>query len=89
AADRETVARRGQDADELAFALSRISFDPNASLGARRCSDKAGRTKWVIWVLQIMARVQLSELTAFVAVAERLSFTKAARELGMALPTIS
>ncbi|MDU6375779.1 MAG: LysR family transcriptional regulator, partial [Bradyrhizobium sp.] len=36
-----------------------------------------------------MARVQLSELTAFVAVAERLSFTKAARELGMALPTIS
>lgn len=36
-----------------------------------------------------MARVQLSELTAFVAVAERLSLTKAARELGMALPTIS
>ena len=36
-----------------------------------------------------MARVQLAELTAFVTVAEHLSFTKAAHQLGMALPTIS
>lgn len=36
-----------------------------------------------------MARVQLAELTAFVAVAEQLSFTKAAIQVGIALPTMS
>jgi DNA-binding transcriptional LysR family regulator len=36
-----------------------------------------------------MAPVQLTELTAFVAVAEHLSFTKAATEVGIALPTMS
>jgi DNA-binding transcriptional LysR family regulator len=36
-----------------------------------------------------MARIQLNELTAFVAVAERSSFTKAAAQVGIALPTIS
>jgi len=36
-----------------------------------------------------MAPVQLTELTAFVAVAEHLSFTKAAAEVGIALPTMS
>src|SRR6201996_5679837 len=36
-----------------------------------------------------MAPVQLTELTAFVAVAEHLSFTKAAAQIGVALPTIS
>jgi DNA-binding transcriptional LysR family regulator len=36
-----------------------------------------------------MARVQLAELTAFVAVAEQLSFTKAAIQMGIALPTMS
>ena len=33
--------------------------------------------------------VQLAELTAFVAVAEHLSFTKAAVQVGVALPTMS
>jgi DNA-binding transcriptional LysR family regulator len=36
-----------------------------------------------------MARVQFSELSAFAAVAESLSFTKAAAQIGVALPTIS
>ncbi len=36
-----------------------------------------------------MARVQLTELTAFVAVAEHASFTKAAAQVGIALPTMS
>jgi DNA-binding transcriptional LysR family regulator len=36
-----------------------------------------------------MARIQLSELTAFVAVAEHRSFTKAALQVGIALPTMS
>jgi DNA-binding transcriptional LysR family regulator len=36
-----------------------------------------------------MARVQFSELSAFAAVAESLSFTKAAAQIGCALPTIS
>ena len=36
-----------------------------------------------------MARVQLTELTAFVAVAEHRSFTKAAVQVGIALPTMS
>jgi DNA-binding MarR family transcriptional regulator len=33
--------------------------------------------------------VQLAELTAFVALAEQLSFTKAAVQVGVALPTMS
>ena len=36
-----------------------------------------------------MSRIQLAELTAFVAVAEHLSFTKAAQQLDIALPTMS
>jgi DNA-binding transcriptional LysR family regulator len=36
-----------------------------------------------------MARIQLTELTAFVAVAEHSSFTKAAAQIGIALPTMS
>jgi DNA-binding transcriptional LysR family regulator len=36
-----------------------------------------------------MSRVQLTELTAFVAVAEHRSFTKAAVQVGIALPTMS
>jgi DNA-binding transcriptional LysR family regulator len=36
-----------------------------------------------------MARIQLTELTAFVAVAEHSSFTKAAAQIGVALPTMS
>lgn len=36
-----------------------------------------------------MPPVQLAELTAFVAVAEHLSFTKAAAQAGIALPTMS
>ena len=36
-----------------------------------------------------MGPVQLTELTAFVAVAEHLSFTKAAAQIGVALPTMS
>jgi DNA-binding transcriptional LysR family regulator len=36
-----------------------------------------------------MAPIQLTELTAFVAVAEQLSFTKAAVKVGIALPTMS
>jgi len=36
-----------------------------------------------------MARLQLTELTAFVAVAEHRSFTKAAAQVGIALPTMS
>jgi DNA-binding transcriptional LysR family regulator len=36
-----------------------------------------------------MSRLQLAELTAFVAVAEHLSFTKAAAQAGVALPTMS
>ncbi|UGY19915.1 LysR family transcriptional regulator [Bradyrhizobium septentrionale] len=36
-----------------------------------------------------MTHVQFAELTAFVAVAEQLSFTKAAVQVGVALPTMS
>jgi DNA-binding transcriptional LysR family regulator len=36
-----------------------------------------------------MARIQFTELTAFVAVAEHRSFTKAAAKIGIALPTMS
>lgn len=36
-----------------------------------------------------MARIQLTELSAFVAVAEQRSFTKAAAQVGIALPTMS
>src|ERR1700719_823184 len=36
-----------------------------------------------------MARLQLAELTAFAAVAEHRSFTKAAAQVGIALPTMS
>jgi DNA-binding transcriptional LysR family regulator len=36
-----------------------------------------------------MARIQLAELTAFVAVAEHSSFTKAAAQIGIAPPTMS
>jgi DNA-binding transcriptional LysR family regulator len=36
-----------------------------------------------------MAGVQLTELSAFVAVAERRSFTRAAAQIGIALPTMS
>src|ERR1700750_1329424 len=36
-----------------------------------------------------MSRLQLAELTAFIAVAEHLSFTKAAVQTGVALPTMS
>jgi DNA-binding transcriptional LysR family regulator len=36
-----------------------------------------------------MPRLQLAELTAFIAVAEQLSFTKAAVQTGVALPTMS
>jgi DNA-binding transcriptional LysR family regulator len=36
-----------------------------------------------------MAHIQLTELTAFVAVAEHSSFTKAAAKVGIALPTMS
>src|SRR5450756_1223237 len=36
-----------------------------------------------------MAGIQLAELTAFVAVAEHRSFTKAAAQVGIALPTMS
>jgi DNA-binding transcriptional LysR family regulator len=36
-----------------------------------------------------LSRVQLTELTAFVAVAEHSSFTKAAARVGIALPTMS
>ena len=36
-----------------------------------------------------MSRIQLAELTAFVAVAEHRSFTKAAAQVGIALPTMS
>src|ERR1700721_762904 len=36
-----------------------------------------------------MSRVQLTELTAFVPVAEHRSFTKAAVQVGIALPTMS
>jgi DNA-binding transcriptional LysR family regulator len=36
-----------------------------------------------------MAHIQLAELTAFVAVAEHRSFTKAAAQVGIALPTMS
>src|SRR3974390_1547301 len=35
------------------------------------------------------SRLQLAELTAFVAVAEHLSFTRAAAQAGVALPTMS
>src|ERR1700760_3954295 len=35
------------------------------------------------------SRLQLAELTAFVAVAEHLSFTRAAAQAGIALPTMS
>ena len=42
-----------------------------------------------VLALKRMTRVQLTELTAFVAVAEHRSFTKAAAQVGIALPTMS
>jgi DNA-binding transcriptional LysR family regulator len=39
--------------------------------------------------LRTIVRIQLTELTAFVAVAEHRSFTKAAAQVGIALPTMS
>jgi DNA-binding transcriptional LysR family regulator len=41
------------------------------------------------WIFQIMAGLQLTELAAFAAVAEHRSFTKAAAQVGIALPTMS
>jgi DNA-binding transcriptional LysR family regulator len=59
------------------------------NLKARRHFDNDEFSQWAVWVSQIMARIQLAELTAFVAVAEHRSFTKAAAKVGIALPTMS
>src|SRR5882762_5281769 len=45
--------------------------------------------EWGIWGSRRMIRIQFTELTAFVAVAEHRSFTKAAAQVGIALPTMS
>jgi DNA-binding transcriptional LysR family regulator len=51
--------------------------------------DNSEYSQWVIWVLRRVAGIQLTELTAFVAVAEHRSFTKAAAQAGISLPTMS
>jgi DNA-binding transcriptional LysR family regulator len=51
--------------------------------------DNPKYSKEAVWFQRIMARIQLNELSAFVAVAEHRSFTKAATQVGIALPTMS
>jgi DNA-binding transcriptional LysR family regulator len=51
--------------------------------------DNAEHSEEIIWMEQRMPGIQLTELTAFVAVAEHSSFTKAAAQVGVALPTMS
>jgi DNA-binding transcriptional LysR family regulator len=64
---------------------SRLStnLEPRRFLDNREHSEEFDRR------LRRMARIQLTELTAFVAVAEHRSFTKAAAQVGIALPTMS
>jgi DNA-binding transcriptional LysR family regulator len=51
--------------------------------------DKNKYWKEFDWDLQRMAGLQLTELAAFAAVAEHSSFTRAAAQVGIALPTMS
>jgi DNA-binding transcriptional LysR family regulator len=62
---------------------------PRNSLSVERHFDNSKYSEVVIWASRRMARIQLTELTAFVAVAEHRSFTKAAAQVGIALPTMS
>jgi DNA-binding transcriptional LysR family regulator len=59
------------------------------TLKANGYFDNGKHLEGAIWSFRTMARIQLSELTAFVAVAEHRSFTKAALQVGIALPTMS
>jgi len=58
-------------------------------LEANDLFDNYEYSEYISWDLRRMARIQLTELTAFVAVAEHSSFTKAAAQIGIALPTMS
>jgi DNA-binding transcriptional LysR family regulator len=51
--------------------------------------DNPEYSEEAVWLGRRMARIQLTELSAFVAVAEHRSFTKAAAQVGIALPTMS
>src|SRR5437879_3864776 len=59
------------------------------NLKALRPFDNRTLSEGVIRALGTMTHIQLAELTAFVAVAEHRSFTKAAAQVGIALPTMS
>jgi DNA-binding transcriptional LysR family regulator len=58
-------------------------------LGIAHSFDNCILTEKAIRDLQRMLGIQLNELTAFVAVAQQRSFTKAAAQVGIALPTMS
>ncbi|HEX4293648.1 MAG TPA: LysR family transcriptional regulator [Rhizomicrobium sp.] len=59
------------------------------NLKVDRHLDNPEYSKQVVRISRRMVRIQLAELTAFVAVAEHRSFTKAATQVGIALPTMS
>lgn len=59
------------------------------ALKAGRLFDNPTYWEQVIGISRRMAHIQLSQLTAFVAVAEHFSFTKAAAQVGVTLPTMS
>jgi DNA-binding transcriptional LysR family regulator len=58
-------------------------------LNQRRHFDNPTYSEWVIRDFKTVNRIQLSELTAFVAVAEHRSFTRAAAQVGSSPPTMS
>src|SRR5215207_7546228 len=51
--------------------------------------DKRERFEWLVLQEQKMRGTEFAELTAFVAVAEHRNFTRAARQIGIAPPTLS
>ncbi|WP_440640885.1 LysR family transcriptional regulator [Bradyrhizobium sp. PUT101] len=73
---------QGDQRDDLVIAS-------NSLLKSEREFENASEVKEPIWMFGRMVHPQLVELTAFVAVAEQLSFTKAAVQVGSSLPTIS
>jgi DNA-binding transcriptional LysR family regulator len=72
-----------------AAALAPRTTGLTTNLKPRHGFDNRKYSEEFDWRLRRMARIQLTELTAFVAVAEHRSFTKAAAQVGIALPTMS
>jgi DNA-binding transcriptional LysR family regulator len=78
---------RNVNAVPMKMPVSTAASDCN--LKVDRHSDNPEYSKQVVRISRRMVRIQLAELTAFVAVAEHRSFTKAATQVGIALPTMS